>query len=113
MLTPCQLRMARAALHVSLRTLGASLGLSGMALSRYENGDCSAISVATALDIEAFFVAQGIFFGPKDGVCVGTNIFQSERWLGLACYQMLKDHGISPTSRQLLDAYDRAVSQDA
>lgn len=113
MISPCQLRMARAALHVPLRTLAASLGLSAMALSRYEHGDCAVISVATVLDIEAFFVAEGIFFGPKNGVCVGTNVFQSERWLGLACYQMLKDAGISPNSRQLLDAYDRSVSQDA
>ena len=109
MITPRQLRMARAALDLSLRDLGAALDLSAMALSRYENGDLSVMSIQTVLEIGAFFGAHGVYFGPRDGVCVGQNVFASERWLGLACYQLLKDNGISPSSRELLDAYQRAT----
>lgn len=109
MITPRQLRMARAALDLSLRDLAAALNLSAMALSRYENGDLGVMSVQTVLALGDFFTVRGVFFGPRDGVCVGHNVFHSERWLGLACYQMLKEAGISPTSRELLDAYARAT----
>jgi transcriptional regulator with XRE-family HTH domain len=112
MLTPRQLRMARAALDLSLHRLGQCVGKSDMALSRYENGDLSAMSVQTVLEIEAFFTTAGVYFGPKDGVCYGQNVFHQERWLGLACYQMLKEAGIAPSSRDLLDAYDRAMGQE-
>jgi transcriptional regulator with XRE-family HTH domain len=103
--------MARAALHLSLRELAARLDLSAMALSRYENTDTSAISVQTMQRIAAFFTAQGVFFGPKDGVCIGVDVFHSERWLGLACYQLLVEAGVTPTSRALLEAYARLMEQ--
>ena len=108
MLTPTQLRMARAVLNLSLRALGASLGLSAMALSRYEQGDTTVLSVSTVARIQAYCQEWQVYFGPKDGVCVGTNVFLSERWLGLACYQLLQDHGIHPSSAELLEAEQRA-----
>ncbi len=108
MITPTQLRMARAALDLTTRALGAKVGVSAMAISRYENGDTRVMSVETMVHVEAYFHEHRVFFGPKDGVCVGQNVFASERWLGLACYQLLKDHGIQPSGTDLLEAYQRS-----
>ena len=111
MLTPIQLRMARAALALSTRALGEQLGVSAMALSRYENGDTAVMSVQTVQRLEVYFHEHRLFFGPKDGVCVGENVFASERWLGLACYQLLKDRGVQLSSRDLLEAYQRSAGK--
>jgi transcriptional regulator with XRE-family HTH domain len=108
MLTPTQLRMARAALHLTTRDLGKRVQVSAMAVSRYENGDTGVMSVETVMRMERFFHEHRLYFGPKDGVCVGQNVFASERWLGLACYQLLKDKGIQPNSTDLLEAYHRS-----
>ena len=108
MITPAQLRMARAALDLTTRQLGAVLGLSAQAISRYERGDRSVMSVDTAERVMAWFTAQHVFFGPADGVCLRQNVFAQERWWGLACYQLLKEHGILPSSSDLLTAYTRA-----
>jgi transcriptional regulator with XRE-family HTH domain len=108
MITPAQLRMARAALDLTTRQMGEAVGLSAMAISRYEKGDLSVMSVATALRMRDWLLDQRVFFGPADGVCLGQNAFAQERWLGLACYQFLRDHGIVPSSSDLLTAYARA-----
>jgi len=108
MITPAQLRMARAALDLTTRQLGEAIGLSAMAVSRYERGDLSVMSVATAQRLAAWFTERRVFFGPADGVCLRQNAFAQERWLGLACYQLLRDHNILPSSSDLLTAYQRA-----
>jgi transcriptional regulator with XRE-family HTH domain len=108
MITPTQLRMARAALDLTTRDFGEHTGVSAMAISRYENGDTGVMSVETVRRLEDYCRDHHIFFGPKDGVCVGENVFATERWLGLACYQLLQEHGIQPSSRELLDAYTRS-----
>jgi transcriptional regulator with XRE-family HTH domain len=106
-LSGCQLRMARAALTLTTRQLGERVGLSAMAISRYEHGDTRVISVKTMQSLVTFFTTQRVFFGPKDGVCVGQDVFAGERWLGLACYRLLQDNGVHPTSRDLLEAFAR------
>jgi hypothetical protein len=78
-----------------------------MAISRYEHGDTTVMSMATVTRLTAWFEAQRVYCGPRDGVCCGVNVFRSERWLGLACYQLLQDHGIQPSSADLLAAGDR------
>lgn len=107
MITPTQLRMARAALDLTTRALGEKVGVSAMAISRYEHGDLGVMGVDTIGHLEGFFREHRLFFGPKDGVCVGENVFASERWLGVACYQLLQEHGIQPSSRELLEAFQR------
>jgi transcriptional regulator with XRE-family HTH domain len=113
MITPAQLRMARAALDLTTRQLGEAVGLSAMAVSRYERGDLSVISVATEQRLTVWFTEQRVFFGPADGVCLTQNAFAQERWLGMACYQLLRDHGILPSSTDLLTAYQRANGETA
>jgi transcriptional regulator with XRE-family HTH domain len=108
MITPLQLRMARAALALTTRELGTMVGVSAMAISRYERGDTGVMAVATIEKLTHYCHEQGVFFGPKDGVCYGENVFASERWLGVACYELLLEHHITPTSRDLLDAWHRA-----
>jgi len=107
-MSPTQLRMARAALALSARALGKAVGVSAMAISRYEHGDTAVMSMATVIRLTAWFEAQRVYCGPKDGVCCRANVFASERWLGLACYQLLLEHGIQPSSADLLAAGDRA-----
>ncbi len=107
-MSPKQLRMARAALDLTTRALGQAVGVSAVAITRYEHGDTAVMSVATATHVAAWFEAQRVYFGPKDGVCLSANVFASERWLGLACYQLLQEHGIHPSSADLLAASDRA-----
>ncbi len=107
-LTPTQLRMARAACALSVRTLGACVGVSGMAISRYERGDTQVLSVATAARLRHYFETQGLYFGPHEGVCCAVNVFQSDRWIGIACYQLLQEAGQTPSSQDLLAAYARA-----
>lgn len=65
-----QLRMARAALNLKMRGLGAAVGLSRTSICSYEQGNLQAISVTTLCRVVAFFEAQGVCFGPHDGVCV-------------------------------------------
>lgn len=105
-----QAHMARAALRLTTRALAREVGLSATAISRYERGDETALSVATAARLQNWFEQQRVFFGPKQGVCLGENVFYAERWFSLACYQLLQEASITPSSSELLAAYQRAES---
>lgn len=113
LISPTQMRMARAALDLNVREFGKATGISGMAVSRYERGDERVISVATARRVTEWLTTQRIYLGPKDGVCLGSDAFAQERWFATACYQLLKEHGIAPGSAELIKAHDRAVSSNA
>ncbi len=108
MITAIQLRMARAAKNMSLRELGKELNLSAVAISRYEQGDSTVIAVDRITQIKRYFESAGIYFGPKNSIAIGENIFLHEKWLGLACYQLLVEHAIAPSSKELLEAVQRA-----
>jgi transcriptional regulator with XRE-family HTH domain len=112
-LSPRQLRMARAALDLSTRALGARVGLSAQTISRYERGHLGVLSLQTMERLVAFLTAQGVFFGPHDGVCLQEDAFADDCWFGLACYQILLDLGMHPSSRALLDAFKRAQGDRA
>lgn len=75
MVTGTQMRMARAALHLSTRDLSQHVGVSANAISRYERGDYGVLSAETVVRITAFFSQQDIFFGPAHGVSVGVDSF--------------------------------------
>lgn len=107
-ITPDQMRMARAALRLSTRAFGQALGLSAVAVSRYERGDESAISVATARRIAEWFEKQRVFFGPKDGVCIGEDVFSQDRWYTRGLFQLLKERDAIPSSTELIAACKRA-----
>ena len=106
-LSAAQMRMARAGLSLTTRELGDAVGLSAMSISRYERGELKVISIATMQALLAFFQKRGVFFGPKDSISLRENVFQADRWFMLACFRLLEDHGIHPTSTMLCDAYRR------
>lgn len=107
-MTPEQLRMARAYLQLTTRQLGEKLQVSAMAISRFERGDETVLSVATANNMEKWFADQRIYFGPKDGVCIGSNVFASDRWYSTALFKLLDEAGIHPSSTDLIEAGKRA-----
>jgi transcriptional regulator with XRE-family HTH domain len=104
MITHYQFRMARAALGLTTRELGAELNLSAMAISRFERGNETVISVATAKHAEAWFRDHQVFFGPKDGVCLGENVFAQERRILWALYRILRLAGIESSSSEIIVA---------
>ncbi len=103
--------MARAALRLSSRQVGEILGVSHGAICRYERSDEDVISLRTVMKAKEFFESKGIFFGPKDGVCVGQDAFTGDRWFTTACLQLLKEAGITPSSTELLAAHRRAIEE--
>ena len=64
MLTPVQVRMARAALGWGVRDLARKAGLAPNTVSRFENGHGA--RVETLIHIERAFAEQGIVFLQED-----------------------------------------------
>jgi transcriptional regulator with XRE-family HTH domain len=64
MITPIQVRMARAALGWGVRDLGKAAGVAANTVSRYENG--MGMTVATLARIEMALERAGIVFIPED-----------------------------------------------
>ena len=108
-ITPEQFRMARAAVSLTTKQLGDELGISAMAVSRFERGDESVISLATARKAELFFREHQVFFGPKHGVCIGQDVFAQQRWMATAFAKLLEEAGITPSSTDLIEAHKRAA----
>ncbi len=113
MITPTQMRMARAALRLSMREAAKKLGVSHNAIARYEREDEAAMSVATVNRIGKWFISQRVYFGPKDLVCVGSDAFYQERWMSIACWQLMKEANLAPSSTDLIGAYKRSNSRSS
>ena len=64
MITPSQIRMARAALGWSVRDLGKRAGVSGNTVSRFENG--SGAMVDTLVRMQTALESAGVVFIPAD-----------------------------------------------
>lgn len=107
-MTPTQLRMARSALHMTMRDMAEVLGCTAAAVCGYEKGDESKLGRVTLAEAEQYFTSHRVFFGPKDGVCVGADVFEQERWYASALFQLLKEGGGVPSSTELLAAGERA-----
>lgn len=75
-----------------------------MAVSRFENGDETVISLATANRAEAWFRERRVFFGAHHGVCLDQDVFAQERWFSTACFKLLQDAKITPGSAELIGA---------
>jgi transcriptional regulator with XRE-family HTH domain len=105
MISPESMRMARAALQMSLRDLGFEIGVSANALSRHERGDENVISAATVIRAQNFFNERKIYFGPANGVCIGQDVFAQSRLMRASLSIILHQHGIYPSSSELIAAY--------
>ena len=78
--------------------------MSGNAISRYERGDESVMSLKTLCKAQEFFYKYKVYFGPKDGICIGDDVFSQYRWYSSAYYNLLKIHGIQPSSIDIINA---------
>lgn len=103
-LTPAQMRMARAALGMTLRQLGKAVKVDPNAISRYETGASKMISYRSMEKLALFFRSKRIYFGPNHGVCVGQDTFAAERWFSTALYRILAENGINPSTDELIKA---------
>ncbi len=112
-MTPEQLRMGRAALKMTTRELAAAVGLSHTAIANFERGDESTMSVATAKRLESWFIDRRVFFGPKHGVCLDSDVFATERWYSTALFKLLDEAGINPSSSELIAAGRRDESSNS
>jgi transcriptional regulator with XRE-family HTH domain len=106
-ITGLQMRMARAALGWSCEDLAGKLGVSKMAVSKFESRaeGLGRVKVGAA---EGLFGASRIFFGPGHAVAVGQDVFAQERWLACALMQLVQEAGLAPGSRELIEAARRA-----
>lgn len=84
-----------------------------MAVSRFERGDETVISLATAKRAEEWFQNRQVFFGPKNGVCFGENVFEQERRYLVAFYQLLRNAGIEPSSTEIIAAIRDIKNENA
>lgn len=92
MISPSQMRMARAALSLSQAQVGASVGMSAMKIMRIEKG----ITDASASDIKRitmFFENNGLEFTDSDGVRFDRDVVQLYK--GEDCYLNFLDKIIS------------------
>lgn len=112
-MTPEQMRMARAADNKTLRELGEILEVSAVAINRYEHGEEARLGRLTLARAAEYFRSQRIYFGPKHGVCIGEDVFSTERWYADALFQLLKEAGAIPSSTELLEAGKRADTSNA
>jgi len=76
LLTPAQVKMARAALGWSVRDLGERVGVAGNTVSRFENGTDSRSS--TLRNIQRVFEDAGIEFISENGGGVGVRFRERE-----------------------------------
>ncbi len=83
MITPTQMRAARAMLDVSQGHVAEYLGIAANTLSKIESGQ-SDISMSRNAEIQRFYEREGIAFGENDGVRWESNqIIQYEGQIGI------------------------------
>lgn len=100
-----QSRMARAAIGLNMRDAACAIGKSHQTVKLFEDGSPK-ITIGVQHALEELYRKNYCYFGPKHGVCYRGNGFERDLWLGL--YQLLKENGISPSSKEMLEASARA-----
>lgn len=113
MITPAQLRMARAAIDCSLGRLAIVVNIHEQQLYDYEHGNQDALSLGEVSRLRLYFTAHRIFFGPHHSISLNEDVYENERWLSIALIQLLKEWGRTPSSKELLNAYERARRESA
>mgnify|MGYP000541811774 CR=1 FL=1 len=108
-LAPQQMRMARAALKLTLRDLAFHIGVSAQYLSRLENG--AAEPDDTAYKIKKHYERAEIVFGPSHTVSVNRDVVSAERELSEALWQLCTEQGVWPSSHDLRMAHARFQKQ--
>jgi len=106
--TSIQARMARAACGLSAQDICAFLGVSRVALNHAEAGR-KPLGAPTWARLEAFYADKGILFGPHHWVGTGTHVIHQEGVLVLALWRLLQEHGVTPSSQEVLAAYQRSL----
>lgn len=111
-MTPTQCKMARVALgYRSPRALAERMGtLSHTVINSFERGTGSEYPRAER-ELEAFFAKNRVFFGPGDGVCLNQNVFDQQRFIEGALWELLRRVGVKPGSADLIEAGEAAERQ--
>ena len=102
-----QARMCRAALKMSVRDIAAEIGISHTAVTHYELGS-DKVGLRVERRLEGYYRARGAHFGPASSVAWDQDIFDQDRWLARSLLQLLKEQGVEPSSRDLINAGKRA-----
>lgn len=98
MITPTQMRAARAMLDISQGVVAEHLGIAANTLSKIESGQ-SDVSVSRNADIQKFYEREGIAFTENDGVKWSDNLVtvlegdDANRSVLEDIYKTLKDTG--------------------
>lgn len=108
MISPIQFRMARAASGLSMAYIADLLGVSRQAINRYEDKG-EGLGYAKLCEFETWCRKNRIYFGPAQSVSIDQDAMAQERWMVIALSTILYDHGIYPSSADLIAAYDKAT----
>jgi len=100
--------MARAALTLTAQAVCQFLGISRVALNNAEAGR-KPLGSQTWARLQAFYADKGILFGPHHWVGTGTHVIHQEGVLVLALWRLLQEHGVTPSSQEVLAAYQRSL----
>ena len=82
-----------------MRELAEEIGCSHQAIKKFEDGANSQYAGA----IQFYFESQRVFFGPRESVSVGENVFLQDRRMIYALNQILQRNGITPSSDEILE----------
>lgn len=107
-MTPVQARMARAALCLPAGEVAQRLQVSRMALWRFEHGE-GGIGQDTIDRLQGFYEARAVVFGPGHWTGTGPDVMQQTRLMVSGLWLILHEHGITPSSKDLIAAYQRAL----
>jgi len=105
-----QAKLARTGLGLSMRDLADHLGVSHQTILNYEKGNEHRVSVNFACRLKEYYDCRRVFFGPDSSHSVSFkyDVFFSEQWFSAALFQLLKERGEIPSSKMLIDAYERS-----
>ena len=88
-ITGMQARMARALLCASLSSVAKEVGVSHTTIRNFELEKYDKVSCKVAIDLEGYYTKCRIYFGPKDGVCFKSNIFEESHLLSTILLEKL------------------------
>jgi transcriptional regulator with XRE-family HTH domain len=105
-MTPLQARMARAACGVTIEEVCAVIGISRMALNNAEQGR-KPLGLPRWSLLQQWYEQRGVLFGPGHWVGMGADVMAQDKAMILALFALLHEHGIQPTSAEIVAALHR------
>lgn len=103
MITPAQSRMARAALGISRGAVSVLVpGMPRANFAEWEAGNSDdALEKHWIEKIEQAYIKEGVFFGPRNGVCLEQDIWKQDRRLKIGLLKLLAEYGYQPGAGEI------------